>query len=637
MQPQIRESADLDYVNLNRLSLGSSRKILQQDEQEDMQSSINDFNNPLIQRYGRAAEEKVQLVQESFPNYAQIDHFAVQDTSKRLNNQDAQNVQSQDQDINQQQKQSQFHEEIKKLRDQMQEEYDAKLKINIKELENYKNQLTNTMKDTDQQKLSQFHKQLQDKDKQIYHLNAKYIENEQQIKDQERLVQEKEEIVLNYKQLVDQLKNDHEIMRQQVLKYQQKEDVIRDYTEGLKRQNDQLKQANQDLSEKLGELSKQDWSKQIIEYKRECDFLREEIAQKVNELGDLKNNLSLSIQQTNAGNAANHFTNLLESQSKEIVRMKRVIEEFEKREKQCSRKWSALLQENLSLQEKQNGLNMQLQRQKDQYQSLVAQLERKIIEANQRFAFIQQIDDKRAAAEYLVEQMRVISEEKQSVIYENQGLHKNIQDIQDELQKLLRECSEFIAIKSGQQYSGDAVAQSQGKLLMRIEELEDLIQDLKNQQSSQEMVELKQLIASKELEIQRSSTKIGDMRRQRVTFQNLFENNELHENFQKQMNEKNNQIQLLKRELNQLKNSDFMGRMTQQNTTPIQSIPHLQVADKDVKNNYQIYQNPKIGGDYNILSAQNNPPIKYLNQESHGNSWLEEKDKWILQDIEKRQ
>jgi hypothetical protein len=29
--------------------------------------------------------------------------------------------------------------------------------------------------------------------------------------------------------------------------------------------------------------------------------------------------------------------------------MKRIIEEFEKREKQCSRKWNALLQENLTL------------------------------------------------------------------------------------------------------------------------------------------------------------------------------------------------------------------------------------------------------------------------------------------------
>jgi hypothetical protein len=40
--------------------------------------------------------------------------------------------------------------------------------------------------------------------------------------------------------------------------------------------------------------------------------------------------------------------------------MKRLIEEYEKREKQCSRKWNALLKENLSLQEKVNGSKSQL-------------------------------------------------------------------------------------------------------------------------------------------------------------------------------------------------------------------------------------------------------------------------------------
>lgn len=84
-------------------------------------------------------------------------------------------------------------------------------------------------------------------------------------------------------------------------------------------------------------------------------MLREELVHKQNELNDLKANLSLAIQSTSIGSQANHFTTLLESQSKEIVRMKRILEEYERREKQCSRKWQSLLQENLSLQEKTNG------------------------------------------------------------------------------------------------------------------------------------------------------------------------------------------------------------------------------------------------------------------------------------------
>lgn len=58
--------------------------------------------------------------------------------------------------------------------------------------------------------------------------------------------------------------------------------------------------------------------------------------------------MTLALQQTQGGS---HFSTLLEQQSKELVRFKRILEEYEKREKQCSRKWTALLQENLLLQE----------------------------------------------------------------------------------------------------------------------------------------------------------------------------------------------------------------------------------------------------------------------------------------------
>jgi hypothetical protein len=42
---------------------------------------------------------------------------------------------------------------------------------------------------------------------------------------------------------------------------------------------------------------------------------------------------------------------------------------------------------------------------------------------------------------------------------------------------------------------------------------------------------------------------------------NLFENNELYDTFQKVINERNQQIASLKRELSQIKNKDFMNKM----------------------------------------------------------------------------
>ena len=53
-----------------------------------------------------------------------------------------------------------------------------------------------------------------------------------------------------------------------------------------------------------------------------------------------------------------------------------------------------------------------MQRQREQYQLIVQQNERKLLEANQRLAWLQHQEDKRSAAEYLVEQMNIVNQEK---------------------------------------------------------------------------------------------------------------------------------------------------------------------------------------------------------------------------------
>ena len=111
------------------------------------------------------------------------------------------------------------------------------------------------------------------------------------------------------------------------------------------------------------------------------------------------------------------------------MKNRRVIEELNKRESQCQRKWNKLLQENLDLQEKINGHNLQIQRQREQYQQIIHQNERKLLEANQRFAWIQSSDDKRNAAEYLVDQMRVANEEKQALLFDVQTLQGQYSDL----------------------------------------------------------------------------------------------------------------------------------------------------------------------------------------------------------------
>ena len=42
-----------------------------------------------------------------------------------------------------------------------------------------------------------------------------------------------------------------------------------------------------------------------------------------------------------------HFSNILETQSHELCKLRRLVEEHQRRERQCQRKWNALLKENL--------------------------------------------------------------------------------------------------------------------------------------------------------------------------------------------------------------------------------------------------------------------------------------------------
>ena len=56
----------------------------------------------------------------------------------------------------------------------------------------------------------------------------------------------------------------------------------------------------------------------------------------------------------------NHFSNILETQSQELCKLRKLVDEHQRRERQCQRKWNALLKENLQLQQKINADGQQL-------------------------------------------------------------------------------------------------------------------------------------------------------------------------------------------------------------------------------------------------------------------------------------
>ena len=183
-----------------------------------------------------------------------------------------------------------------------------------------------------------------DKDKLIQQLNSHKTELQNEISQLESVVKEKEEIIQDQVKTIELLRGEIDKMNRREKEGELRAEVVNTYMETMKRQVEEYKAQFEQANQMLTELRKQDWSKQIMELKGENEFLREEITQKQKEFQNLKNNLAMAIQTSpSSSNVQSHLTNLLETQSQEVVRMSRLVQEFERKEKQCTRKWNALL------------------------------------------------------------------------------------------------------------------------------------------------------------------------------------------------------------------------------------------------------------------------------------------------------
>ncbi len=183
-----------------------------------------------------------------------------------------------------------------------------------------------------------------DKDKLIQQLNSHKTELQNEISQLESVVKEKEEIIQDQVKTIELLRGEIDKMNRREKEGDLRSEIVNTYMETMKRQVEEFKVQFEQANQMLTELRKQDWSKQIMELKGENEFLREEITQKQKEFQNLKNNLAMAIQTSpSSSNVQSHLTNLLETQSQEVVRMSRLVQEFERKEKQCTRKWNALL------------------------------------------------------------------------------------------------------------------------------------------------------------------------------------------------------------------------------------------------------------------------------------------------------
>lgn len=87
-------------------------------------------------------------------------------------------------------------------------------------------------------------------------INEEKIELENRIKENEKLADEKEQIIMDYKQALEQNRVENEKLKSNLFEMQQKDKVIQGYVEGLKAKYEELKRANFDMNQKLADLSR---------------------------------------------------------------------------------------------------------------------------------------------------------------------------------------------------------------------------------------------------------------------------------------------------------------------------------------------------------------------------------------------
>ena len=121
-------------------------------------------------------------------------------------------------------------------------------------------------------------------------------------------------------------------------------------------------------------------------------------------------------------------------------------------------------------------------------------------------------------------------EEKTTLIADNQTMALQMQDLNLQVEKLRDELQLFNLAKDN--LVPDDPAQgaflNTQRLATRVSELEDLVQEFKNQHAPQDVLDLKEIIARQSSQIAQQKTRVAELTVQRHRAVDLFEKNELY-------------------------------------------------------------------------------------------------------------
>jgi hypothetical protein len=306
--------------------------------------------------------------------------------------------------------------------------------------------------------------------------------------------------------------NSSDSLNEEYLKLTAKHNALLIYASDIQKKVDSLEVEIIDKNREIEKYKGSDWGKLITEKENLIRVLQNEVSIYKTEIQKIKSNL-LSTGKGYVSDITKRIDSLLEIYLNENKKYKKILEEYKTRENECSRKWNELLKENSGNVEKINLLHGQLNDQTHHFNNVISDYDKRVAETLIKVPrLLEQFDIKKSeAAQYLVDQMSFIMEEKRRLINENSDFENKIENLTFENEKLKLEIKNLSGFFENMNYgqnspnmlynSIDSGIQNFNQiniksLKMKIDELEDLLTQYKNTNSPNKIVSLEEQILS---------------------------------------------------------------------------------------------------------------------------------------------
>ena len=434
--------------------------------------------------YVRPIKDHFQRKKELIKQYLPEENSQT-DNQSEINRREQQELQNQ-----------QINLEIKTLKSNY-ETLDQKRQEELEELNKMNKTISETNKKLDTYKSNE-NKILKEKEEILRRLNEEKNKNKELLKELEIIKYKNEALTLENKKINEAYSSKNLDISEKFNDLLCKFNSLSVYSSDLQKKYDLSTLNNSHLSNEINEFKNNDIGKIVTEKNEIIETLSKELLFVNKEISNLKtfivnsankrafsieNNTINTVNYSNLqhtgtynfsnsekNNISNQLSQLLDNFLNENKILKKNISEYQKREEGTNKKWNDLLKENKLLLEESNNLKSQLNNQRDQYNSIIENIDRKYLETVNTIPRVIKDNDKKVAAQYLVDQMTSCLNDKRKLLSENSKLENNLFEMKKANERIaldLKNHLDFIYDDSGK---GNRKA-----FMSKIEELEDII------------------------------------------------------------------------------------------------------------------------------------------------------------------